>query len=183
MPKKFPPEFERDMVRVARRGGVTHAEVAHNSDISVESVRRWARQVDVDDGVIKGQTSTEQSEPVQFAPPDAQVGDGERDPAPRGGLLRPELTPQMSYPLVRDLAAEGIPVRLTCGVLGHSPPAYYAWTAAPITRRDLADAYLANALGDAHGDDPEFGYRFLADELKHADHLAGERRIWRLCSE
>ena len=25
----------------------------------------------------------------------------------------------MSYPLVRDLAAEGIPVRLTCGVLGH----------------------------------------------------------------
>ena len=33
----------------------------------------------------------------------------------------------MSYPLVRDLAAEGIPVRLTCGVLGHSRQAYYAW--------------------------------------------------------
>ncbi len=32
----------------------------------------------------------------------------------------------MSYPLVRDLAAEGIPVRLTCGVLGHSPQTYYA---------------------------------------------------------
>ncbi len=32
----------------------------------------------------------------------------------------------MSYPLVRDLAAEGIPVRLTCGVLGHSRQAYYA---------------------------------------------------------
>ena len=26
----------------------------------------------------------------------------------------------MSYPLVRDLAAEGFPVRLTCGVLGFS---------------------------------------------------------------
>ncbi len=36
----------------------------------------------------------------------------------------------MSYPLVRDLAAEGIPVRLTCGVLGCSPQAYYAWLAA-----------------------------------------------------
>ncbi len=36
----------------------------------------------------------------------------------------------MSYPLVRDLAAEGIPVRLTCGVLGHSAQAYYAWLAA-----------------------------------------------------
>ena len=32
----------------------------------------------------------------------------------------------MSYTLVRDLAAEGIPVRLTCGVLGHSRQAYYA---------------------------------------------------------
>jgi hypothetical protein len=31
----------------------------------------------------------------------------------------------MMFPLVRDLAAEGIPVRLTCGVLGFSPQAFY----------------------------------------------------------
>jgi putative transposase len=89
----------------------------------------------------------------------------------------------MSYPLVRDLAAEGIPVRLTCGVLGHSTQAYYAWLRQPVSRRDLADAYLTDALLDAHGDDPEFGYRFLADELERAGHAAGERRVWRLCSQ
>jgi putative transposase len=89
----------------------------------------------------------------------------------------------MSYPLVRDLAAEGIPVRLTCGVLGHSRQAYYAWLAAPVSRRDLDDAHLTNALIDAHADDPEFGYRFLADELQRAGHLVGERRVWRLCSQ
>ena len=48
-------------------------------------------------------------------------------------------------------------MRLTCGVLGHSAQAYYAWTAAPISQRDLEDAYLTNALIDAlidpHGDD------------------------------
>lgn len=66
MPKKFPPEFKRDVVRVARRGELTHAEVAHDFDISVESVRRWVRQADVDDGVIEGQTSAEQSELVQL---------------------------------------------------------------------------------------------------------------------
>jgi len=38
----------------------------------------------------------------------------------------------MSYPLVGDLAAEGILVRLTCGVLGHSTQAYYAWLASPV---------------------------------------------------
>jgi hypothetical protein len=89
----------------------------------------------------------------------------------------------MSYPLVRDVAAEGIPVRLTCGVLGHSRQAYYAWLAQPISQRELEDAYLTNALIDAHSDDPEFGYRFLADGLELLGHDVGERRVWRLCSQ
>ncbi len=74
-------------------------------------------------------------------------------------------------------------MRLACGVLGHSPQAYYAWLSSPVSRRDLEDAYLTNALINAHGDDPEFGYRFLADEVELAGYLAGERRVWRLCSE
>jgi transposase InsO family protein len=89
----------------------------------------------------------------------------------------------MSYPLVGDLAAEDIPVRLTCGVLGFSPQAYDARLAAPISPRDLEDAYLTNALIDAHGDDPEFGYRLLADELGRLGQAVGERRVWRLCSQ
>jgi transposase InsO family protein len=52
-----------------------------------------------------------------------------------------------------------------------------------VSRRDLEDAYVTNALLDAHADDPEFCYRFLADEVAGAGLVAGERRIWRLCSE
>jgi putative transposase len=89
----------------------------------------------------------------------------------------------MSYPLVRELAAEGIPVRLTCEVLGFSPQAFYKWRAMPVSDRDLDDAYLTNELIDAHADDPEFGYRFLADELERAGHTVGERRVWRLCRQ
>jgi len=89
----------------------------------------------------------------------------------------------MSYPLVRDLADEGIPVRLTCGVLGHSRQAYYAWLTQPVGQRELQHAYLTNALIDAHADDPEFGYRFLADELERAGQQVAERRVWRLCSQ
>jgi transposase len=66
MPKKFPAEFKRDVVTVARRGDLTHAEVAADFDISIESVRRWCRQADIDDGVTEGQTSAEQSELVQL---------------------------------------------------------------------------------------------------------------------
>jgi transposase-like protein len=66
MPKKFPPEFKRDVVAVARRGDLTLAEVAADFDVLVESVRRWMRQVDVDDGVRDGLTTAEQSEIVQL---------------------------------------------------------------------------------------------------------------------
>lgn len=89
----------------------------------------------------------------------------------------------MTYPLVQDLAAEGIPVRLTCGVLGFSTQAFYKWRARPCSDRDLDDAHLTNALVDLHEGDPEFGYRFLADELRDAGHQVGERRVWRLCRQ
>jgi transposase len=66
VPKKFPPEFKRDVVTVARRGDLTVAEVAADFDVSVESVRRWMRQADVDDGIKDGLTTAEQSELVQL---------------------------------------------------------------------------------------------------------------------
>ena len=89
----------------------------------------------------------------------------------------------MMYPLVQELAADGIPVRLTCGVLGFSAQAYYKWRADPVCDRDLLDARLTNAIVDVHSDDPEFGYRFIADELEAAGHVVGERRVWRLCRD
>ena len=66
MPKRFPPEFKADVVRVARRGDLTIAEVAADFDISVESVKRWKRQADIDEGLKDGLTSAEQAEAVQL---------------------------------------------------------------------------------------------------------------------
>jgi len=87
------------------------------------------------------------------------------------------------YPLVRELAVDGVPVTVACRVLGFSKQALYQWTANPITQRDWDDAHFTNAAWDAHHDDPVFGYRFIADELKDAGHKVGENRVWRLCSE
>jgi transposase InsO family protein len=88
----------------------------------------------------------------------------------------------MMYPLVLDLAADGIPVTVTCRVLGFSKQAFYRWRAKPYSNRDWHDAHLVNAL-DVHHDDPAFGYRFIADELAADGITAGENRIQRLCSE
>jgi transposase InsO family protein len=89
----------------------------------------------------------------------------------------------MTYPLVLELAAEGIPVRLTCGWLGFSPQGFYKWRSSPICARDWDDAHLTNAIVDVHHDDPEFGYRFISDELEAAGHRASENRVHRLCRE
>ena len=66
MPKKFPVEFKRDVVAVARRGDLTRAEVAADFGISEATVHRWVRQADVDDGIKDGLTTAEQAEVVQL---------------------------------------------------------------------------------------------------------------------
>ena len=51
----------------------------------------------------------------------------------------------MMYPLVRDLAADGIPVVVTCRVLGFSPQAFYKWRANPVSKRDWDDLTSSSA--------------------------------------
>ena len=89
----------------------------------------------------------------------------------------------MMFPLVRELAADGIPVAVTCRVLKFSRQAFYAWNLDPVCARDVEDAVLTNAAVDVHRDDPEFGYRLVADDLVAAGHSVSERRVWRLCSQ
>jgi len=89
----------------------------------------------------------------------------------------------MRYPLVVDLAASGIPIALSCRVLGFSTQAFYKWQASPVSDRDWADAHLVNAALDIHADDPAFGYRFIADQLAERGITAGENRVQRLCQE
>jgi putative transposase len=89
----------------------------------------------------------------------------------------------MMYPLVLDLADDGVPVTVTCRVLGFSTQGFYKWRKTPLTQRDWDDAHLINAARDIHADDPAFGYRFIADELPERGIVAGENRVARLCSE
>ena len=89
----------------------------------------------------------------------------------------------MSYPLVRELAADGIPVMVTCRVLKIARQPFYRWLANPVTDAEWTEAHLADALFEAHRDDPEFGYRFLADEARDAGLSCADRTAWRICRD
>jgi len=66
MPKRFPEDFKRDVVAVARRRTVPLEEVAADFDISISTLHRWMHQADIDDGIKDGLTSAEQAEIVQL---------------------------------------------------------------------------------------------------------------------
>ena len=72
---------------------------------------------------------------------------------------------------------------MSCRVLRLARAAYYRWVSSPFSDAQLDEAWLANAIFDAHRDDPEFGYRFLADEVRLADHDVSDRVVWRICRD
>lgn len=88
----------------------------------------------------------------------------------------------MMYPLVKELASDGVPVTVTCRVLKLARQPYYRWLDTPITEAELIEAYRANALFDAHRDDPEFGHRLLADEARDAGEVMADRTAWKIAS-
>ena len=79
-----------------------------------------------------------------------------------------------------ELAADNVPVAVSLRVLKLSRQPYYRWRNQQITNAELIEAYRANALLDAHLDDPEYGYRFLVGEAAETGEEMCERTAWRI---
>ncbi len=84
---------------------------------------------------------------------------------------------------MRELAEDGIPVSVSLRVLKLSRAPYYRWLKRPVSEAELLEAYRANALFDAHVDDPQFGHRLLADEAGDAGETMCDRTAWKICSD
>jgi transposase-like protein len=97
MPKKFPAEFKRDVVAVARRGDLRIPEVAVDFGISEESVRRWMRQADIDDGIKDGLTTAEQDEVVRLRRANRRL-ETENERSSAGPLASPTTHSQNEVP-------------------------------------------------------------------------------------
>ncbi|MGS2811476.1 IS3 family transposase [Nocardia sp. MW-W600-9] len=184
MPKPYPKEFRDDVVRVARNRGPGQQlkQIAADFGISESCLAGWLKAADVEDGTRPGTTATENAELIQ-ARKRIKLLEQENEVLRRAAAYLSQANlPKMMYPLVRELAADGIPVAVTCRVLKIARQPYYRWLADPITAAELDEAYRADALFDAHRDDPEFGYRFLADEAADAGQAMASRTAWRICS-
>ncbi|MGW5200355.1 IS3 family transposase [Streptomyces spiralis] len=185
MPKPYPEEFRQDVVRVARnRGpGVTVEQVATDFGVHPMTLWKWMRRADIDDGSKPGVTSQESAE-LREARRRIKLLEQENEVLRRAAAyLSQAHLPKRIYPLVKELAVDGVPVTVTCRVLKLARQPYYRWLDKPVADAVLEEAYRANALFDAHRDDPEFGYRFLADEARGAGASMAERTAWRICRD
>lgn len=88
----------------------------------------------------------------------------------------------MTYPLVHELVADGIPVAVSCQVLKPARQPYYRWLENPITDAEVTEPYRANALFDAHRDDPEFGRRLAAEARAEPSEVTSDGTAWRITS-
>lgn len=82
-----------------------------------------------------------------------------------------------------ELAVDGVPVVVSCRVLKLARAPYYRWVREPVGPSERLRRQRIAALADAHGDEPEFGYRLLADDARAAGFPMADRTAWRLCSQ
>ncbi|MFI6400504.1 IS3 family transposase [Rhodococcus coprophilus] len=186
MPKPFPAEFRRDVIAVARKGEAPLRQIAKDFGISEGCLHRWLKIADREDGIGAGGKSSgsDESAELREARKRIKLLEQEAEVMRRAvAYLSRDVNPKMMFPLVLDLAADGVPVTVTCRVLGFSTQAFYKWKKYPVTQRDWDDAHLINIARAIHADDPAFGYRFIADELPGHGIAAGENRVARLCSQ
>jgi len=88
----------------------------------------------------------------------------------------------MRFRLVRELAAEGFPVAVTCRVLKVSTSGFYEWAGRRPSARDLDDAALLDQIIDIHAAArATYGYRRVHAELVLGRRQSvGRRRVARL---
>ncbi|WP_190090499.1 IS3 family transposase [Streptomyces melanogenes] len=185
MPKPYPEEFRQDVVRVARnRGpGVTVEQVAADFGVHAMTLWKWMRRADIDDGTKPGTTSQEGAE-LRESRRRIKLLEQENEVLRRAtAYLSQANLPKRIYPLVKELAGDGVPVAVTCRVMKLARQPYYRWLERPVTDAEFDEAARANALFDAHREDPEFGYRFLADEARNLGAGMADRTAWRICRD
>ncbi|MGD7707876.1 IS3 family transposase [Microlunatus sp. Y2014] len=185
MSKPYPQEFRDDVVRVARNRepGVELSQVAKDFGVHFTTLYAWMRKADVADGVTPDVTANENAE-LREARKRIRLLEQENEVLRRAAAYLSQANlPKMMYPLVTELAAAGIAVTVTCRVLKLARQPYYRWRNNPITDSEVVQAYRANALFDAHRDDPEFGHRLLADEAREAGEAMADRTAWKITSD
>src|SRR5438067_13928098 len=65
-PSRYPPEFREEAIRLYRESETSVAETARRLGMGAETLRKWVRQAEIDDGTRPGLSSHEHVEIVRL---------------------------------------------------------------------------------------------------------------------
>ena len=175
--KAYPEEFREQVVHTARTGNRRLAEVAAEFEVSTDSVRRWQKQAELDEGVRKdGITSDERKELRRLRRENRRVR-MERDIlAGSSSLVRSgeRFDPVRVFEFVRVRRGRW-PVGCMCRVLGVSPSGYYASLKRGPIRRAQENEALSKRIAEIHeASRDQYGARRV-----HAEQLASGNKLSR----
>ncbi|WP_143138334.1 transposase [Streptomyces mirabilis] len=168
MPKPYPEEFREDVVRGARKRGpgVTLEQVAADFGVHVMTLSKWMRRADIGDGLKPGTTRQENAE-LREACRRIKLLEQENEVLRRAAayLSQANLPGKGTTRSGADRGRDSRP-RSRAG-FSSSPGS--PTTAGSVTRWPMPCSmrpFARTRCSDAHRDDPEFGYRVLADEAR-----------------
>jgi putative transposase len=181
VPKPYPKELRDDVMNVARNRepDQTIKQIAAGFGNAESCLRNWIRAADVGDGLKPGTTAADIAE-LREAKKRIRLLEQKNEVLRR--TCRRRTCRENDVPARPRARRRRDPRDGDVPGARPRPPALLPVARLPVTDAELSEAYLANALFDAHRDDPEFGCRYIADEARDADQTACDRTTWRVCS-
>jgi putative transposase len=145
----YSAEFRRKVLDLLAAGRSV-ASVAHDLDISDQTIYNWRRQDRVDRGESPGLSSAEMGE---LATANKRIRELETELALARravDLLKEETSPKSRYAAVEVIAAEDQSVQVACRVLGVSEAGFYEHRNRKPSERDVRHAMLTDVISQIH---------------------------------
>jgi putative transposase len=154
VPAPHPLEFRQRAVELARQGAKPVAKIAGELGISDSCLRNWMHQADADENGSPGRLGSGEKKELADLRRRTRQLELENDILKRAaGVFRAgERPPKVIFPLVRELADDGIPVAVACRVLKTSRSGYYDWLGRPEPPRELRNKELMKVIREIHAE-------------------------------
>ena len=145
----YPSEFRRKVLDLIDAGRKVR-DVARDLGISEQTIYVWRKQHRIDQGLEPGLSSSERAELAAARRRIVQLEIELKIARRAAELLKDAKPPKDRFAAIKTMAAEGLPVQISCRMLEVSDSGFYAWRSRPPSERQIRHAWLTDLVTEIH---------------------------------